>query len=58
MLTNKIQTQFNEILEEIGNNLDISETQYKYAVKSYQAVGSWLADENSILSPYKPEILP
>ncbi|MFC2087085.1 nucleotidyltransferase [Bacteroidota bacterium] len=58
MLTNEIKTQFNEILEELGNNLDISETQYKYAVQSYQAVGNWLADEKSILSPYKPEILP
>ncbi len=58
MLTNEIKTQFNEILEEIGNNLDISETQYKYAVQSYQAVGKWLADEKSLLSPYKPEILP
>lgn len=58
MLSNEIKTQFNEILEEIGNNLDISETQYKFAVQSYQAVGKWLADEKSILSPYKPEILP
>ena len=58
MLTNEIKTQFNEILEEIGNNLDISETQYKFAVQSYQAVGKWLADEKSLLSPYKPEILP
>lgn len=58
MLTNEIKTQFNEIFEEIGNNLDISEAQYKFAVKSYQAVGSWLAAENSILAPYKPEIIP
>ena len=58
MLTNEIKSQFNEILDEIGTNLDITETQYKYAVESYKAVGSWLADENSILSPYNPEILP
>ncbi len=58
MLTNEIKNQFNEILEEIGNNLDITETQYKFAVQSYQAVGSWLADEKSMLSPYKPEVLP
>ena len=58
MLTNEIKTQFNEILEEIGNNLDISETQYKFAVQTYQSVGKWLADEKSLLSPYKPEILP
>lgn len=40
------------------NNLDISETEYNNAVKSYQAVGSWLADKDSLLSPYSPEILP
>ncbi|WP_346854947.1 nucleotidyltransferase [uncultured Draconibacterium sp.] len=58
MLTNEIKTQFNEILEEIGNNLDITETQYKFAVQSYQAVGKWLADEKSLLAPYRPEIMP
>lgn len=58
MLTDEIGTQFNEILEEIGKNLDISETQYKYAVQTYQSVGSWLSEEKSLLAPYKPEILP
>lgn len=48
----------NAILEEIVESLDISETQYKFAVQSYQAVGSWLADTKSILSPYNPEVLP
>lgn len=58
MLTNEIKIQFNDILEEVGSNLDISETQYNVAVQSYKAVGKWLADEHSLLSPYKPEILP
>lgn len=58
MLTNEQKTQFNEVLEELGKTLDISETQYNAAVKSYEAVGKWLADERSSLAPYSPEILP
>lgn len=58
MITNEASTQFNEIFEEISNNLDISETQYDNAIKSYKAVGNWLADNKSLLAPYKPEILP
>lgn len=46
------------ILEELGKNLDISETQYTAAVKSYQAVGEWLSNKDSSLSPYNPKILP
>lgn len=57
MLTNEQKTQFNEIFEELGNNLDISETQHNNAIESYQAVGSWLSKEESILAKYKPQIL-
>ena len=35
--------EINEILEILGENLDISESQYKAAVKSYEAVGDWLS---------------
>lgn len=58
MITNEMKSQFNQIFDEIGNDLDITETQFNNAVRSYKAVGSWLADSNSLLSPYKPEILP
>jgi hypothetical protein len=58
MLTIEQKQQFEEIFEELVNNLDISETQYKTAVSSYQAVGNWLSDEKCILSKYKPNILP
>ena len=58
MLTTEQKDQFSEILEELGNTLDISETQYKAVVKSYEAVGTWLSKEDSSLAPYKPEILP
>ena len=58
MLTSEQKNQFSEILEELGSTLDISETQYKAVVKSYEAVGTWLSKEDSSLAPYKPEILP
>jgi trans-aconitate methyltransferase len=46
MLTNDQKQQFSDILEELGKTLDISETQYEAAVKSYEAVGTWLAKED------------
>ncbi len=58
MLSKEQKIEFNEILEELGNTLDISETQFDAAVKSYKAVGSWLCDEGSLLKPYNPTIKP
>lgn len=58
MLTKEQKNQFSEILEHLGSTLDISETQYQQAVKSYVAVGEWLSTEDSSLAPYHPEILP
>lgn len=58
MLTREQRQQFSDILEELGKALDISETQYEAAVKSYEAVGTWLAKDDSTLAPYSPEILP
>jgi len=58
MLTLEQKKELNEIFEELTRNLDISETEYELAVKSYGAVGEWLSKKGSILSKYKPEILP
>jgi len=58
MLTTDQKKQFNELLEELGQTLDISKNQYEKAVKSYQAVGNHLSNEGSALANYKPEILP
>ncbi|MFM7017719.1 nucleotidyltransferase [Flavobacterium sp.] len=58
MLTTQQKQQFSEILDELGQTLDISETEFNAAVSSYNAVGNWLSNENSALAPYKPEILP
>jgi hypothetical protein len=57
-LTTQQKQQFSEILDELGQTLDISETEFNAAVTSYNAVGNWLSSENSALAPYKPEILP
>lgn len=57
-LTTQQKTQFNEILEELGRNLDISETQHNAVAKSYEAVGLHLAKHDSPLGKYAPEILP
>lgn len=58
MLSTEQMKQFSDILEELGQTLDISESQYNAAVKSYEAVGTWLAKEDSTLAPFTPEILP
>lgn len=58
MLTLEQKEQFSIILEELGKSLDITKEQHDAAVKSYEFVGQWLSTPGSILSPYKPEILP
>lgn len=50
--------EFNKILEFLGESLDITKSQFDAAVKSYNAVASWLSRPDSELSLYKPEILP
>lgn len=58
MFTQEEKKQFSEILETLGETLDITETQYNAAVSSYGAVGEWLAKPESSLAPYKPVIRP
>lgn len=57
-LTLHQKEQFNEILEELGKNLDISETQHNAVAKSYDAVGLHLAKHDSPIGKYDPQILP
>ncbi|MEP2025435.1 MAG: nucleotidyltransferase [Reichenbachiella sp.] len=56
-LTEAQKKEFNEILDLLGETLDITKSQFEAAVKSYNAVGSWLSRPESLLAPYKPEIL-
>jgi hypothetical protein len=58
LLSIEQKNQFSEILEELGNSLDITESEYEAAVKSYQAVGKQLTKEDSVLAPYYPDVLP
>ncbi len=52
------KSELDEILEVLGENLSISETQHNAAVQSYKAVGSWLTNKESELSHYDPVISP
>lgn len=43
-MTTKAKHELYTILDKIGKNLDITDTQYKLAVDRYTAIGKWLAD--------------
>lgn len=50
--------QVNKALENLTDNIDISETRYKEAEGHYKAIGEWLGKDDSPLAPYSPEIYP
>lgn len=50
--------EIDDILDVLGENLSITETQHNAAVQSYKAVGNWLTNEDSDLAPYEPVISP
>lgn len=58
MLTVEEKRQFSKILETLGETLDITESEYNEAVKSYNAVGEWLSKPDSSLNSYSPIIRP
>jgi hypothetical protein len=58
MLINSLNDEQERILQELSNRLDISETQYEMALKSYRFVAEWLAQDGSPLAIYSPDILP
>jgi hypothetical protein len=58
MLTIQQKTEFSEILDELGETLDITESQFNAAVTSYNAVGNWLCSDDSKLKPYSPSVKP
>ena len=47
-----------EILQELAQNLDITESEDEDIRKSYEAVGTWLSDKSSPLKDYDVEIRP
>lgn len=50
--------QFSEILTFLAQQLDVTEHEFKTIITSYEAVGSFLADNDSPLKPYNPSIHP
>lgn len=58
MLSDVQAEQSEEIFEELGKNLDITQSRYRAAVISYFAVGEFLARHESPLGKYNLEILP
>lgn len=57
MITQQTHEQLSKVFNGLGQNLDISKSQYESAVRSYSAVGAWLANQNSMLAMYHPEIM-
>lgn len=57
-LNKEQKIEFSEILEELGETLDITENQFNAAVTSYNAVGKWLCSDDSLLNPYSPNVKP
>lgn len=58
MLETHQRVEVEDILETLGENLSITENQHDAAVRSYQAVGNWLTNEDSALRVYNPVISP
>jgi len=56
LLTEK--QQFNEILTQLSDALDITERQYEIAEKRYKSLGEYLQEEDTLLAPYYPEVYP
>lgn len=58
IISEEQKIQLGDIFEELSSELDITKAQYDSAVESYTAVGKLLAEKDSPLAPYAPEILP
>lgn len=58
MIATEQKTELEEILDVLGENLGITESQHDAAIRSYKAVGSWLTNEDSELAAYKPVVSP
>lgn len=58
MITKEAKLQFGNILNELGKALDPTETQIKDAKSRYKAIANLLADEQSPLANFSPEIKP
>lgn len=57
-MTSEIDREYSKILDKIAEKLDLTDTQYEIATRSYQAVTNWLDAPDSPLRPYRPHISP
>lgn len=57
ILSKEQKEEFKDILETLGESLDITQTQYDNLTKSYQAVGGFLQNDPEFES-YKPIVTP
>ena len=55
-MTNDIILKYNKLLENLSNELDISESRFKQAEDRYEAVGKWLRREDSTVAEHRPDI--
>jgi len=56
LITASANAQLDEMLEDLCERLQLSETQMKEAEGHYRTIGEWLADEDSAVSFYVPKI--
>lgn len=57
ILSKEQKEEFKDILETLGESLDITQTQYDNLTRSYKAVGDFLQND-PVFEPYKPIVSP
>lgn len=57
-MDSRFKRSANDLLENIGETLDITDTQYGLAENRYKALGEYLTREESILKDYNPSVHP
>lgn len=57
ILSKEQKEEFKDILETLGESLDITSTQYDNLTRSYKTVGEFLQND-PVFEPYKPIVTP
>ena len=57
LLSKEQKEEFKDILETLGESLDITQTQFENLARSYKAVGDFLQND-PVFEPYKPIVSP
>jgi hypothetical protein len=56
--TESFSLQLDDLLDRIGEKLQISPTQHRLAEERYKTIGQWLEANESLLAPFNPVIYP